>query len=181
MSVEAYIEAHSRYQGYRDAAFHLTWECMQPRLPGVDLKVLPINELALHFWGEIIRPLGLTYEAGGFRWDQIFQQIRTTPRRFDVAIWDGSVLCGMAAGKASRGGENVTVKWLERFAIPSAPLRGTLGLTALTAAESYAKIIERQWVMIRNPLPGAAPLYEKLGFELAPSRFGTPYYGRPVT
>lgn len=180
MDADAYREAHSRYQGYRDAAFHLTWDCMRAKVPGHDLQVWPIDSDALLFWETIIRPLGLTHPLGGFPWDEIFQQIRTTPRRFDVAIWDGPILCGMAAGKASRGSENVTVKWVERFAIPSEPLRGVVALTALTAAEHYAKILGRQWLMIRNPLPGTAALYEELRFSLAPSRFGVPYYGRQV-
>jgi len=183
MSIDPCIEAHKRYQGYRDAAFHLTWECMSQRVDGADLRVLPIDANALAFWDQIVRHFGAVHSDGGFPWPDIYQQIRTTPRRFDIAIWAGPILCGMAAGKASRGNENVTIRWMERFELPVTPLRGRVALTVLTAADHFAKIISRQYVMIKNPLPQACPLYESWGFSLAPKRPGatySTYYRRPV-
>lgn len=174
-----FLDAHSRYQGYRDAAFHQTWLAISGRVGGHDIRILPINQEAMAFW-QAISSFGATFRSGGFPWDHIFDQLYTTPRRFDIAIWDGPVLCGMAAGKASRGNENVTIKWMERFANPGDPLRGWIATTVFTAADHYAKILGRQYLMLRNPLPGTEALYRSHGFSLAPSRFGVPYYQRLV-
>jgi len=175
-----FLEAHARYQGYRDAAFHRTWLDIWPRASGHNIRILPIDQTAITFWQAIVK-FGGTFGNGGFPWDEIFDQLYTTPRRFDVAIWDGPDLCGMAAGKASRGNENVTIKWMERFAIPGDPLRGWIATTVFTAADHYAKILDRRYLMIRNPLPGTEAIYRAHGFSLASTRFGVPYYQRAVT
>lgn len=177
--IQAFLEAHSRYQGFRDAAFHATWACVSRLVPQGNLRVMPINREALSFW-QAVRSFGFLDPRGGFPWDRIYDQLISTPRRFDVAIWSGSLLCGMAAGKASRGDENVTIKWMERFPIPDDPLKSWVATTAFTAADHYAKILGRQYLMIRNPLPGTQALYQAHRFVLAPARHGATYYARAV-
>jgi hypothetical protein len=171
--------AHSRYQGYRDAAFHLTWGCMAPRVANCDLRIMPFDDDALAFWSAI-RHFGASHPSGGFSWGAIYAQYRSNPRRFDVAIWDGDVLCGLAAGKPSRGDENVTLNWIERFPTAHNTTKGWVMTIALTAADHYARILGKRYLMVRNPLPGTESLYAEHQFELAGRRFGATYWSRPV-
>jgi len=177
---DPFLEAHSRYQGYRDAAFDQTWDELHKVVPtGCDLRVMPIDESALSFW-HAIRHFKAVHAAGGFPWDEIFRQVRSTPRRFDVAIWDGDILCGMAVGMASKGNHFVTVKWIERFETRPDNLAGMIAEIALTAAEHYARVLGKQHVRIKNPLPGTERLYQALRFSLVPSAKKTIYWERPV-
>lgn len=174
-----YADAQSRYQGYRDAAYAIAWGNLKDAVPsGVDLRLMPIEANALSYWSAI-RDIGHVNEAGNFQWDQIFQQVRRTPRRFDIAIWDGGRLCGMACGMASRGHQHLTVKWLERFRTDSGPgLRGMVAEIALTAADHYAAILGQENVRIKDPLPGTEHLYSALGFDTETRDKGRRYLSR---
>lgn len=178
---KAFAEAQSRYQGYRDAAFHLTWDEMRSVVPsGCDLRLMPIEERALSFW-RAVHHLGHVHPSGGFPWDRIFYQVRSTPRRFDVAIWDGDILCGLCVGMASRGDSNITVKWVERLETHPNALAGLVAEIALTAAEHYAKVLGKKSVRLKNPLPGTEGLYQSMRFSLVPTSKSTIYYERAVT
>lgn len=178
---DQFLEAHSRYQGYRDAAFDRTWEELHRSVPtDCDLRVMPIDGEALGFW-QAIKSFGFVHPSGGFPWDDIFYQIHSTPRRFDIAIWDGPLLCGLGAGMASKGGENVTLRWVERFETPSNHLKGFVLEAVITAADHYARILNRPRLLLRAPLPGTEARYvDGFGFSLAPRRFGAIYYQRDV-
>lgn len=179
---EDYREALERYQGYRDAAYALTWEELRHEVPsGCDLKVMPIGQSALVYWSAI-RDIGFVNKRGNFDWGAIYQQVRNCPKRFDVAIWDGHTLCGMACGMASKGSSFVTVKWLERFRTDEATsgLRGLVAEIALTSADHYAAIIERKTVRLKNPLPGTEMLYSTLGFRSVDKDGRNVYLNRDV-
>lgn len=180
LSHEAYHEAFHRYQGTRDAVYDLTWTALHAKVPtGCDLRVMPIDQAALSYWAALTR-FGAIHPKGGFPWDEIFQQIRSTPKRFDVAIWDGQHLSGMACGMPSKGDSYVTVKWLEGFVSKDAGLQGMIAETALTAAEHYAFLLGKKYVCIKQPLPGTEPLYRGLGFEQDTSKKRNQYYIREV-
>jgi hypothetical protein len=69
---------------------------------------------------------------------------------------------------------------MERFETGESRLKGLVAETVVTAADNYAKILGRQYVRVKDPLPGTEWLYEALQFSLAPPRFGVTYYQRPV-
>ena len=76
---QAFLDAHSRYQGYRDAAFDLTWDQMRKRVPeGCDLRVMAFDSDALTFW-QAIRHFNAVHPQGGFPWDELYWQIRWCP------------------------------------------------------------------------------------------------------
>lgn len=180
MTDAAYLDAISRYQGYRDAAYALTWEDLHQTMPsGCDLKVMPIDISALSYW-QAIRDLGYANEVGDFPWADIFAQISNCPKRFDVAIWDGTSLVGMACGMASSGNKFVTVKWLERFRTDSHNLKGRVAEVALTVADHYAAVIGREVVRIKNPMPGLVGFYGDLGFAQQVRVKGNLYLERKV-
>ncbi|WP_155801567.1 hypothetical protein [Magnetospirillum molischianum] len=150
----------------------------------VDLRLFPIDEKALVFWEHIWVPYCQSVNVRTFPWKAIFSQVRSTPRRFDMAIWDGSFLSGLVVGMASRGktgpNTNVTIRFLERFQWSGLPMRGHIRGIAIDAAHTYAQILCKQFILLKNPALGAIPLYEKIGFSLVPSIQGCPYYGKRV-
>jgi hypothetical protein len=178
---EAYHQAFDRYQGKRDAVFDLTWTDLRNKVPvGCDLKVMPINEAALSYWAALKRFDSL-HPQGGFPWDEIYRQVHNKPKRFDVAIWDGQHLCGMACGMPSQGDFYLTVKWLEGFLSPNGNgLKGMVAEIALTAAEHYAFLLEKKYVCIKHPLPGTTSLYRGFGFEQDTGKKRSKYYIREV-
>jgi hypothetical protein len=121
-------------------------------------------------------------EAEGWRfpWRRIVGQNRPYLRRFELAVWHGGQLYALCVGRASRGNNNVTIHFLERFSGKN-PFKGWVGQVTADAADTYAKLIERQWVKLKNPLEGAIPLYRDLGFTLAEPYRGSTYYERRVS
>jgi len=186
----AHEEAIRRYQGYRDYAMEAAWDKWNVQLKrgGVDLKLLPIDGSALQFWSSV---WSICNPPGGVRfpWNTIYRRVRSTPRRFDLAIWDGSILCGLAVGVASRGkigqDTNLTMKFLERLGDPPIgppmnSIRGYVATIALDVAYAYAQTLDKKWLYLQEPLPGAVPKYEELGFSLVKTQKSRTYYGIAV-
>lgn len=179
---EAYLDAQQKYQGYRNACYEIAWETWRKEVPGdVDLRLFPIDERAVQF-AEMIWPrFSLEGFSADFPWSRIYQQIRSTPRRFDISIWDGAILCGLAAGTSSRGQEgcdtNVTIRFLERMGGDINRLAGFIAAICLDAADAYAQVLGKRMIYLKNPSPMAIRRYECLGFSLVDRRAQGIYYG----
>ncbi|MEO3476199.1 hypothetical protein AAFO90_00830 [Phaeobacter sp. CAU 1743] len=181
-----YHDAIERYQGFRDAVYHLTWEIWSHKLNSlsVDLKLDGIDDGALQQAETVWAPLEDKNRPDIFAWRDIVRQVRSTPRRFDMAIWNGSVLCGMVCGKASKGAQgcdtNVTLRFLQGAPTAINPLRGHIAAISLDAASAYALLLKKRMIFLKNPLSGARPHYEKLGFELAKRHAKGLYLGKAL-
>jgi hypothetical protein len=172
-----YQDAEDRYQGFRDAVYHLTWQAWEEKLRGrmLDLRLLPIDDDALQqaeaLW--TLRALAQADRPHVFDWRTIYQQVRTTPRRFDMAIWNGSLLCGLMVGKASRGkmnqqrDSNVTIRFLQSAPPVLNELRGYIAPIAIEAAENYATLLGKRYIYVKSPLHEVMTLYTRLGFRVA--------------
>lgn len=177
-----YSDAHDRYAGYRDAAYEFTWAIWdgEARERGADLRLHPIDEAAVD--QASVWPNMAEHSVGGFPWDEIHRQVRSTPRRFEIAIWDGVLLCGLAIGMASRGKDgpdtNVTIRFLERRGGNLNALRGVIAPIAIDAADAYARVLGKRMIYLKNPSSGAVPRYRRVGFELAQRRAQGIYLGR---
>lgn len=114
-----------------------------------------------------------------FNWREIDAHFKRDTDRFEVAIWSGGILCGLAAGRSSNGPDNVTIHFLERRR-PDNPLRGRIALLATEAADRYAKVQQKQRVKIKDPLDDAIVVYRALRFVLAEPLGQITYYERPV-
>ena len=114
-----------------------------------------------------------------FDWRENDAHYKRHTDRFEVAIWSGPMLCGLCAGLSSRGPDNVTIHFLESMR-PHNPLKGRVALLATEAADRFAKAQGKQRVKIKNPLPGAIVVYERLRFVLAEPLGRVTYYARPV-
>lgn len=115
-----------------------------------------------------------------FPWRAIVGQFRPYLRRFEVALWFEGQLYGLAIGRASRGKRNVTIHYLERPK-QNNPFAGWIAAMVMDASDNYGKILNSQWVRIKNPLPGVIRRYETLGFSLAETIKGSTYYERRVS
>lgn len=140
-------------------------EKLSVRLTGIDAACLDACDAT---WGDTM-----------FDWQVIDAHFKRDTDRFEVAIWSGETLCGLAMGRSSNGPDNVTIYFLERMR-PDNPLRGRVALLATEAADRFAKIQEKQRVKIKDPLPDAIVVYETLRFVLAEPLGRITYYARPV-
>lgn len=179
--------AEARYEGLRAAARHATQEASADVLPQhgwrdapFELSLCPIDAAALNFWEAWWH--GKQYNNGGpvgFSWDLLAVHFRKRPKRFEVALWGGSTLCALAVGLPSRGEDNLTLHFLERY-WGTNPISGYIAPIVIDAADNYAAILGKRSLKIKNPVRGAVHIYETLGFELATSGIVHSYYAREV-
>lgn len=179
-----YFDAHERYGGFQDAVREMVepiaHEMMLDEMRPVRLlRLTAIDEAALGFWDNYWRAHPSPHAEGDFPWGQIMRQIRTTPRRLDVAIWADNTLCGLCAGMAAKTKRDVAIRFLETFHGPN-PLRGLIVPIAVECAAAYAQILGARRLKIRNPADGALPKYEAIGFRLVSPRRVAPYCEREV-
>lgn len=99
----------------------------------------------------------LPYSHRGFTkpWSSIWYHARLQPSNFNVAVWqefDGRrVLQGLATGTRSSGNANLTLNWVERNFGPEYHQGGVL-MPILACFEHYARLLEVQRVLIKNPV-----------------------------
>lgn len=177
-------EAEDRYAGFRDAAYDLNllrWRSSTTSL-GVQLRLAPIDDVALDDVEQTWALHTQTHRPGPFPWRAAFQQLRMTPKRFDMAIWNGRQLCGLVLGKASRGkgdkNSKVTLRFLQAAPAPINPLKGFVAQIAFDAAEDYAFLIGRPRIFLKNPLPQVIPHYRTLGFAVVDRGVKGVYLGK---
>ena len=100
--------AHIRYIKIRMALYETSLPRVQellrrrqaPAQPEL-VRFTPIDGEALNAWhGDWP---GSPHPDADFPWDQLAAKFRRCPRRFEVAIWHGDVLCGLCLGIPSRG------------------------------------------------------------------------------
>ena len=101
-----------------------------------------------------------------------------------MAIWNGSILCGLTIGRASRSklGEesNVTITFLQGAPEPINKLKGFIAPIAIDAAEAYATVLERPMLYVKDPLEEVQSLYEGYDFRLAKRRCKGLYMGKTL-
>lgn len=184
-----YRNAEDTYQGLRDAVYDHIWSKFHPSINalGCDLRIFPIDEAALQqvetLWGHVRDPR----RPEPFEWREIFRQVRTTPRRFDMAIWNGSLLSGLVVGKASRGAPcrstdpNLTLSYLQAAPRAINSMRGHIAVLTLEAALAYATLLDRKMLYLRSPLPAVVPFYQRYGFSIVSRKNHGMYMGLKVT
>jgi hypothetical protein len=114
-----------------------------------------------------------------FDWREVVADFRPYLDRFELAIWSGDMLAALIIGRPSKGNDNLTLHFLER-SWANNPLAGWVALIATDAADNYARVLEKQHLVLKNPIPEAIPKYESLGFVVANSINRNTYYRREV-
>jgi hypothetical protein len=162
-----------RYEIYRETARGLTAALIRLAASNgpAARRVLMPPEAAFASLSEI-DDRALAAAAGWhFPWRRIVGQARPYFRRFELALWYRNDLYGLAVGRASRGPDNVTIHFLER-ASGNNPFAGYFAQIVVDSADRYAKLLGRQRVKLKNPVPGVVPIYRALGFSVAESSKG---------
>lgn len=106
-------------------------------------------------------------------WGRMVLDFRRLPTRFEVAVWSGEVLCGLAVGEVR--GTHVRVNYIEGSPDPEHPLKGKVVSAVLTASTTYARIVDRREVRLVDPVEAMIPRYRALGLMLVSPR-GEPRY-----
>lgn len=108
-------------------------------------------------------------------WDEIHRRYRNEPDRFDLCMWVGEVLCGVALTTLS--GPAATIDFLEGQPGENCPLRGLRAAIAIEAAQRYAQLNGRAELRVQPISEGLGKLYRDIfGFELATPKGEQAYY-----
>jgi hypothetical protein len=107
-------------------------------------------------------------------WDDMAEHYRKNePSRFEVSVWSGASLCGLALGLIRD--EFCRVDYLEGSPVIDHPLKGFVAVAVTGAAAVYMVAQDKQELRLMNPIPEVVPLYESLGFKVANLPTGDPY------
>jgi hypothetical protein len=168
----AAIDPWLRYEAFRDEAR----ERVQASLNvGVRFQLTGVDELALEVWRRDWRVKG----PKSFDWDDVKTVLGNQNDCFEVAIWCGDKLCGLAMGRCSGGPDNVTIHFIERL-WEGNPLARKVAEIVLNVAYEYARIMQKRWVKLKDPIPEAIALYASLGFRLVEPKGRTIFCVRQV-
>ena len=130
------------------------------------LKLTPINSAALAAlanWPD----RGRTPPNGGWDWGSWTEYFKTRHKKyFDVAIWNGNKLCGLALGRLSLRNVKVRLEIIEGSTEQSHPLKGQIAYIGLTAIEAFGYVVGAEESLIIDPVPGAIASYRSYGYTL---------------
>lgn len=101
-------------------------------------------------------------------------------RPFELAIWSGEHLCGLAYGAPSLRRQNLTIRALQGSPVADHPLRRNILAIVHEVASMYGTALGCQELRFLKPLAGMLPFYERLGFQLASPRKGVVHCTRPL-
>lgn len=154
---------------------------MIPACPNIHFTF--INNSALEVWEEQWIP-HLPPDKEWAKWDWRATMNARRPkrhRRFDVAIWSGLHLCGLAFGAPSLRRQNLTIRALQGSPIAGHPLKGKMLDIIHELAAMYGTALGCQELRFSKPLPGMIPRYEALGFVLAQPSKNVIFCGRQLS
>lgn len=142
------------------------------RIVAAPLRVGFIDDGALDAWAATWAGRRDPAAAGGWSWPVLHARLRR-PSAFHLAIWSGPVLCGLALGRVSKTRpvgrkHTVSVDFMEGAPFPH-PLRGSIALLTVAFAEAYGRAVGARRLRLVQPLPGAMPIYLRLGFDVVHS------------
>lgn len=153
----------ARYSGYRAVALARADALFAPSISPTPVRFGTITALALDAW----HAQWAAHPARQVAWPwevMAPDQRRRLPTRFELALWSGDVLCGLAIGRV--GSSYCSVEYLEGSPVAGHPLRGQVIPAALTALLAYAKVLGKAEMRLVEPLDELVPLYEARGFLL---------------
>ena len=98
------------------------------------------------------------------------------PDRFELAVWSGGVLCGLAIGRPARTAAHLSLYYLESNPDPGNPLHLKVANVVIAASRAYALAIGKTELRMVDPLPHATAFYRSrvIGFELVIPRGQAP-------
>jgi hypothetical protein len=162
-----------RYAQIRGEAYATVRRALQ-RDPSISVALKSIESRALSSWRVTWIPYFTgSRDEGEWNWDLISAEYLRQPAAFHLAIWSGTMLCGMAAGRPSVSHRRLTVHYVEGCPDPTHPLKGQILSIALAAATAYAHALWATTLRLSDPAPALIEDYVSAGFGLV-------YLGRAV-
>lgn len=101
--------------------------------------------------------------AVGWEWDRVVK--RREPSRFELAIWHGDTLCGLAYGPAAP--EWVAIAYLQGNPDPAHPLKRRVVDVAVAVLEAQALAAGAPETRLLRPVPELVEHYGRRGYRRA--------------
>ncbi|MFL5386412.1 MAG: hypothetical protein ACJ8GN_28165 [Longimicrobiaceae bacterium] len=169
-----YRQAKARHAAARLEAYEATREDAIADGLGSLLRLADTDGRALDAWRQSWAGRAhQNVEAGAWNRPALVDQLPRRAAVLPLAIWNGSDLCGLALGHASRHRaagvrHTVTLTHAERRPEPpEVPLRGRIIPLAVAAARNYGLALGATRLRLRYPDRNLLWYYELLGFDVA--------------
>ncbi len=165
--------AEAKYRTLRDLAY----QAAKPDLAAVGIHV----ELGSIDAAALARAAQWTDRRVAWPWHTLAAEWRRNhPNRFEVAIWQNGVLCGLALGRPAPVAPHMSLYYVEAGSDPANPLRRRITRVVLATLLRYAVFLGKTELRLIDPLPPLVPFYcsPSFGFELVTPAKGVPYCWR---
>lgn len=156
---------HLRYQLYRSRARQLAATSAaqlqdgRTGSTGIDLSHVrfeAINAQALEACER--------WEDPHFLWDEVIGWKAKEPLSLDIAIWFDEELCGLCFANPNNSRQRIRIVRLEGRPGKAHPLKRHIATLAMMAIDRYAQFLGSKYIEVQEPLEGAIPIYQRLGF-----------------
>jgi len=167
--------AEARYRELRRAALQDAMATLAAA--GINVELRPIGAAALaavERWND---------RRVGWPWHLMIPDWRRNyPGRFELAIWQGDVLCALALGRPAPKAPHLSLYYIERNPDAANPLRGKVTGAVIDALAAYAIALGKTELRLIDPLPALIPRYcsPPFGFRLVAPAVGGPYCSRSI-
>jgi hypothetical protein len=149
-----------------------------------NVKVTQITPFARRVWTESWMPINHRQPPnGGWDWLYKYQASEKKYRKYlmGIAIWESSKLCGLALCSRSRGGDNLSIHYIEGSPDNSHPLKGMIFSIVDNICQEYAMQTEVKSIRVLEPVDDLVDFYKSYGYELKNKRlFGSKYCERGI-
>lgn len=119
-----------------------------------------------------------------FPWEKVKKLSDSRPKGMDISIWNDDYLCGLAFSNPSKGvgneRSNITLKYMQGAASVINPLKGYIAPIVFDCNFMYGELLGKNMVYISDPLPGAQPLYVRIGFSFDKGHRNGSYMGKKI-
>ena len=157
-----------RYQVYRSEArkqIGLEIVRLQTRIGSTDAAAVDLSQIRFEpIDAHALRAFEL-WEEPHFFWHEVIAWKAREPQSLDIAIWFEDQLCGLCFANPNNSRRRLRIVRLEGRPGGTHPLKNRIGMLALIVIERYAQFIGCHVLEIQEPLSGAIPVYQELGFN----------------
>ena len=102
-----------------------------------------INRHSLRAWEQQWLPaMPAGKEWSDWDWSRGMARWRKCADRFEVAVWSGNQLCGLAVGKPSAGRGNLSLHAIQGSPIENHPLKGKILPIVIDTAGAYGTALQ---------------------------------------
>ncbi len=119
-------------------------------------------------------------EWSDWDWAQEMSRWSAKRNRFDMAIWSGDFLCGLALGRSSLRKQNFSICVLQGSPIDNHPLKRQILPIVIEVGLMYGTALGCHELRFLKPLRAMIPVYERMNFQLVRTSRGMQYCARPL-